>query len=413
MATILRSVFTQAGMDLAQDALAGNAKITFTRGASSIADWSARTSEDLRDVTKLDDETQVTSIGGIATRKQEDGSDSPSTIDVSLIFNQGDIKADYEMRTVGLFAARVVDGVQGDEILYAITTFSQPQWMSQDNNGSTFTLKVATVIGDTEKLTVILASSQGEGGLSQGELDLFHAQLDKEYDGKYVQKSALPDDNGNVTGDNPIVTLTYLVDYLSKHVVGTPGADGASAYEVWVKAGNSGSVQDFLKSLIGPKGDSGLSIKGDPGQTAYQLWLSKGHTGSEDDFLNSMVGHDGKSAYDVWVAAGNTGTQADFLASLKGAKGDPGTPGATGPGATVTIGTVTKGTTAAVTNVGTAQAAKLNITLPQGDPGKDAPTDVVHTAQLGGATQMAFMTKAAYDALATKDPNTVYFTSES
>lgn len=410
MATILRSVFTQAGMDLAQDALAGNAKITFTRGASSIADWSARTSEDLRDVTKLDDETQVTSIGGIATRKQEDGSDSPSTIDVSLIFNQGDIKADYEMRTVGLFAARVVDGVQGDEILYAITTFSQPQWMSQDNNGSTFTLKVATVIGDTEKLTVILASSQGEGGLSQGELDLFHAQLDKQYDEKYVQKSALPDDNGNVTGDNPIVTLTYLEDYLSTHVVGKPGADGASAYEVWVKAGHTGSVDDFLKSLIGAKGDSGLSIKGDAGQTAYQLWQSKGHTGTEDDFLASMVGHDGKSAYDVWIAAGNTGTQADFLASLKGAKGDQ---GIQGPGATVTIGTVTKGTTAAVTNVGTAQAAKLNITLPQGDPGKDAPTDVVHTAQLGGATQMAFMTAAQYAALATKDPHTLYFVSDN
>ncbi|WP_196246204.1 phage upper tail fiber protein [Lacticaseibacillus zhaodongensis] len=408
MADEMRSVFTSAGMALAQDALAGKVKITFTRGVASIADWSQRTADDLRGVTKLADETQVTGIGGIDTEKQADGSTSPDKIDVSLIFSQGAIKTDYAMSTVGLFAAPVVDGKQGDEVLYTVTTFSKPQWMSQDNNGSTITLKVSTIIGDTAQLTVILASAQGEGGLSQGELDVFKAQLDKEYDGKYVKLSSLPDDTGAATGDNPVVTKSYLVKYLADNVVGKPGADGASAYEVWVKAGNTGSQDDYLKSLIGPKGADGNSVTG-----------PKGDQGP----------------------AGPAGPKGDTgPIGPAGPKGDAGPTGATGPAGTVAIGTVTKGDTAAVTNAGTPQAAKLNFTLPKGDTGaqgpkgdtgatgpkgdtgpqgptgpagKDAPANAVLQPQLGGITQFVTISAADYNKLATKDPTTLYLVSES
>lgn len=43
------------------------------------------------------------------------------------------------------------------------------------------------------------------------------------------------------------------------------GADGASAYEVWLANGHSGTVNDYLASLVGPKGDKG--DKGDTGNT--------------------------------------------------------------------------------------------------------------------------------------------------
>lgn len=58
--------------------------------------------------------------------------------------------------------------------------------------------------------------------------------------------------------------------------------------------------------------------------------------------------------------------------------GQPGTPGAAGgvgPAGTITVGTVTTGapgTEAEVENVGTATAAVLNFTIPQGEPGEDA-----------------------------------------
>lgn len=75
---------------------------------------------------------------------------------------------------------------------------------------------------------------------------------------------------------------------------GAPGEDGKSAYELWLDEGNSGSISDFLDSLIGAPGTNGTD------------------------------GVDGESAYEIWLAEGNTGTEQDFLDSLKGPQGDPG-----------------------------------------------------------------------------------------
>lgn len=38
---------------------------------------------------------------------------------------------------------------------------------------------------------------------------------------------------------------------------GEPGEDGLSAYEIWLAAGNSGTEQDFLDSLVGEQGPQG------------------------------------------------------------------------------------------------------------------------------------------------------------
>lgn len=85
---------------------------------------------------------------------------------------------------------------------------------------------------------------------------------------------------------------------------------GKSAYEIWLSAGNEGTVEDFLNSLIGPAGAS-----------AYQVWLELGNAGTEQDFVNSLVGEDGKSAYDIWLEAGNSGTPEEFLQAIQGADG--------------------------------------------------------------------------------------------
>lgn len=44
---------------------------------------------------------------------------------------------------------------------------------------------------------------------------------------------------------------------------GEPGADGKSAYQIWLDAGNVGTIEQFLASLIGPPGADGAD--GEPG----------------------------------------------------------------------------------------------------------------------------------------------------
>jgi len=68
-------------------------------------------------------------------------------------------------------------------------------------------------------------------------------------------------DGGIVIGsdtDNNGKTVNYSLDGL-KEFFGT-GKEGKSAYEVWLSDGNVGTVDDYLASLKGEKGDSGTAI---------------------------------------------------------------------------------------------------------------------------------------------------------
>ena len=124
---------------------------------------------------------------------------------------------------------------------------------------------------------------------------------------------------------------------------------GESAYEIWLRLGNTGSEEEFVESL---KGQSAFEIwrdniggseatlddyfnyykgkdgkDGVDGKSAYDLWLEAGNEGSMSDFLNSLVG---KSAYEIWLELGNTGTPADFIKSLEGEDGKDGEDGEDG-----------------------------------------------------------------------------------
>ena len=138
---------------------------------------------------------------------------------------------------------------------------------------------------------------------------------------------------------------------------GANGLDGVSAYKVWLDLGNTGTQADFINSLMGATGangqngtdgqdgatgsngtdgqDGATGSNGLDGASAYQVWLDLGNTGTQADFINSLMGAtgsngtdgqdgstgsnglDGASAYQVWLDLGNTGTQADFINSLK------------------------------------------------------------------------------------------------
>lgn len=88
------------------------------------------------------------------------------------------------------------------------------------------------------------------------------------------------------------------------------GAPGKSAYQIWLDAGNTGSIPEFLESL-----------RGADGKSAYQIWLDAGNVGTPTAFLNSLIGADGLSAYEVAVANGYVGTELQWLDSLRGPAG--------------------------------------------------------------------------------------------
>lgn len=64
--------------------------------------------------------------------------------------------------------------------------------------------------------------------------------------------------------------------------------------------------------------------KGSDGATAYQLAVAGGFSGTLAEWLVSLQGDDGASAYEVAVANGFVGTEAEWLLSLKGADGTGG-----------------------------------------------------------------------------------------
>ena len=129
-----------------------------------------------------------------------------------------------------------------------------------------------------------------------------------------------------------------------------------TAYDFWLAAGNTGTVEDFVESMkgkVGPKGDKGeKGDKGDPGpmgpagpkgdkgddgipgtpgpQGERGLPGNPGKDGKEG--LQGPIGLtgpsgpvgergprglDGKSVYEIWKEEGNDGTKEDFLNSLK------------------------------------------------------------------------------------------------
>lgn len=134
-------------------------------------------------------------------------------------------------------------------------------------------------------------------------------------------------------------------------VDGTNGINGKSAYELWLDEGNSGTMTDFLSSLKGEQGPQGE--KGEDGEQGIQ-----GERGND--------GNDGKSAYQIAIDNGFVGTEQEWLESLKGADGSDGT------------------------------AADVSGKIDNG----------------GGVAKEVALTKAEYNALATKEQETLYIITD-
>ena len=67
----------------------------------------------------------------------------------------------------------------------------------------------------------------------------------------------------------------------------TKAVDGKSAYELAVENGYTGTVEEWLASLVGETGKNGKS--------AYELAVSKGYKGTESEWLTSLIGKNGEN----------------------------------------------------------------------------------------------------------------------
>ena len=71
--------------------------------------------------------------------------------------------------------------------------------------------------------------------------------------------------------------LRELADRVAADVRDSAPTPGASAYEIWLAAGNAGTEQDFLDSLVGPKGDDatgGGTTPADPVACPGRPWAA-------------------------------------------------------------------------------------------------------------------------------------------
>lgn len=111
---------------------------------------------------------------------------------------------------------------------------------------------------------------------------------------------------------------------------GATGSDGLSAYEIWINEGHSGSVQDFLDSLVGPQGETGAQgPQGIQGETGAQG--PQGETGAQGP--QGETGEQGPQGIQGETGPqgpqGETGPQGEQ--GIQGIQGETGPTGATGP----------------------------------------------------------------------------------
>ncbi len=133
-------------------------------------------------------------------------------------------------------------------------------------------------------------------------------------------------------------------------------------------------------ALVNNNGGGG---EGTPGASAYEVWLAAGHTGSVEDFFAYLKGDTGATG-----PQGPQGPQGETGAvGATGPQGATGPAGAAGTAATITVGTVTtvdSDVPAAVNNSGTSSAAVLDFTIPRGPAGGgggiSALTEVITSA---------------------------------
>lgn len=145
-----KTVLTNAGLELAKRANAGQAKFEITRAVTSADDWSSKTIQDLEKVTAIPNIMQQGTV-----MDTEEVESSNSVIGVSLCFANKDLSTGYQIRIIGVY---VKEEGQENDFLYAVTTAVSPEYMPDFNDKVLyrFNMQMYLVIGKAQAVNVVI-----------------------------------------------------------------------------------------------------------------------------------------------------------------------------------------------------------------------------------------------------------------
>lgn len=145
-----KTVLTNAGLELAKRANAGQAKFEITRAVTSADDWSNKTVQDIEAVTAIPNIMQQGTI--IDTEEVESNN---SVMGVSLCFTNKGLSAGYQIKIMGVYAKE--EG-QDKDFLYAVTTAVAPEYMPDFNDEVLyrFNMQMYLVIGKAQAVNVVI-----------------------------------------------------------------------------------------------------------------------------------------------------------------------------------------------------------------------------------------------------------------
>lgn len=145
-----KTVLTNAGLELAKRANAGQAKFEITRAVTSADDWSNKTIQDIEAVTAIPNIMQQGTI-----RDTEEVESNNSVIGVSLCFANKDLSAGYQIKIIGVY---VKEEGQDKDFLYAVTTAVTPEYMPDFSDGVLyrFNMQMYLVIGKAQAVNVVI-----------------------------------------------------------------------------------------------------------------------------------------------------------------------------------------------------------------------------------------------------------------
>lgn len=197
-----------------------------------------------------------------------------------------------------------------------------------DENGSATTRAMTRAQFQQDIIDVIAAARQQFVDASNAEHARLHEQLDA-IEARVAQ---------NETSDQQLQAALVMVEQMVN------GESGKTPYDLWLEAGNSGSLQDYLNSMIGPRGPAGP--KGDKGDTGERgpageqgIPGQQGPTGAKGDRgeagpqgLRGDIGPQGATG--LRGETGANGPKGDVGAQgpqgIQGVKGDTGATGTVG-----------------------------------------------------------------------------------
>lgn len=331
-----KTVLTNAGLELAKRANAGQAKFEITRAVTSADDWSNKTIQDLEEVTAIPNIMQQGTV-----MDTEEVESNNSVIGVSLCFANKDLSTGYQIRIIGVY---VKEEGQENDFLYAVTTAVTPEYMPDFNDKVLyrFNMQMYLVIGKAQAVNVVINDG---ASVTHGQFDKYKIEVTENLkklenthkeDMSHVAKSAsinggaeiLPDSTGKL---NLVVPDPDLSRYVSIEQLGELLKTKADITAVPDKTDTEEGIKQAkaMAKAADDKAQDALNRKADKADTYTKSNIDDMH--SKSYFRKQGIDQNGNTieirknaikldnggyAFDIWSEDRTASKLADVLAQL-------------------------------------------------------------------------------------------------